>query len=148
MTNPFAASEPRPASFSDANPNLVSEAAARDTSENLIDFPSFEAEIPPVTRSGSSGPQLPSDPALRAVVEALLSFEPEKQCKAVGFTRTGNKDTDEVTKTLASKASLAARKFGVKVISRTVPHPHDVNKPAHQKRYIVALWRAKEEVKA
>jgi hypothetical protein len=76
-----------------------------------------------------------------------MSFEPLKQAKAIGFTRTGDRAVDDKTDNLASKASLAARKFGIKAVRRTIVHPADAHKPSHEQRYVVALWRGVEEPK-
>lgn len=145
MTNPFATSTPRPELVSE---ELVSQANARDYSDNVLDFPDFDMDVPEISRAsgrGKSGPAMPRDPEQAAILKALLTFEPMKQAKAVGFTRTGDKSVDEKTENLASKVSLAARKHGIKVIRRTTVHPHDVSKPSHEQRYVVALWRAKDE---
>ena len=141
MTNPFATNEVRPEPVSET---LVAEANARDYSGNILDFPDFDMDVPEISRSNGrkAGPAFPRDPEQAAILKALLSFEPMKQAKAVGFTRTGNKAVDEKTENLASKVSLAARKHGVKVIRRTTVHPHDVSKPSHAQRHVVALWRA------
>ena len=141
MTNPFATNEVRPEPVSET---LVAEANARDYSGNILDFPDFDMDVPEISRvnTGKRGPAFPRDLEQAAILKALLSFEPMKQAKAVGFTRTGNKAVDEKTENLASKVSLAARKHGVKVIRRTTVHPHDVSKPSHEQRHVVALWRA------
>jgi hypothetical protein len=142
MTNPFATSTQRPEPISET---FVAEANARDF--GAIDFPDFEMDIPEISRAFQkrSGPAMPKDPAQAAILKVLLEGEPEKTAKAVGFTRTGDKSIDDATDTLASKVSLAARKHGVKVIRRTTVHPHDVHKPSHEQRHVVALWRAKDE---
>lgn len=145
MTNPFATSAPRPEPVSE---ELVAQSNARDYSANVLDFPDFDMDVPEISRVGSQrsgGPAMPRDPEQKKILEALLKFEPMKQAKAVGFTRTGDKTVDEKTETLASKVSLAARKHGIKVIRRTTVHPHDVSKPSHEQRHVVALWRAKDE---
>lgn len=144
MTNPFAASTPRPEPVSET---LVAQSNARDYSANMLEFPDFDMDIPEISRAFTAkrGPAMPKDPEQAAILTALLGFQPEKQAKAVGFTRTGDKTVDERTENLASKVSLAARKHGIKVIRRTTVHPHDVNKPSHEQRHVVALWRAKDE---
>ena len=142
MTNPFATNEVRPEPVSET---LVAEANARDYSANLLDFPDFDMDVPEISRSNgraSSGPAFPRDPEQAAILKAILTFKPMTQAKAVGFTRTGNKAVDDKTENLASKVSLAARKHGIKVIRRTTVHPHDVNKPSHEQRHVLALWRA------
>jgi hypothetical protein len=141
MTNPFATNEVRPEPVSE---DLVSQANARDYSANLLDFPDFDMDVPEISRSNgrTSGPAMPRDPEQAAILKAILTFKPMTQAKAVGFTRTGNKAVDDKTENLASKVSLAARKHGVKVIRRTTVHPHDVNKPSHEQRHVLALWRA------
>jgi hypothetical protein len=113
----------------------------------MLDFPDFDMDVPEISRACTvkRGPAMPKDPEQAAILTALLGFEPMKQAKAVGFTRTGDKAVDEKTENLASKVSLAARKHGIKVIRRTTVHPHDVNKTSHEQRHVVALWRAKDE---
>jgi hypothetical protein len=144
MTNPFATSAPRPEPVSE---ELVSQANARDYSANMLDFPDFDMDVPEISRAAGSksGPAMPRDPEQCKILEALLTFKPMQQAKAVGFVRTGDKAVDEKTENLASKVSLAARKHGIKVIRRTTVHPHDAHKPSHEQRHVVALWRAKDE---
>lgn len=140
--NPFATSTPRPAPV---DQTLVAEANARDYTDSLFEFPEFEMEVPEITRTsgrGNGSPALPKDPEQRALVEALISFVPgSNQAKFVGFTRTGDTAIDEKTKTLATNVSLRARKHGIKVITRTMVHPHDLAKPKHEQRYVMAMWR-------
>jgi len=149
MTNPFASTDPRPEPI---NETFVAEANARDFSASALDFPDFEMEVPEITRVGGTrgnGPALPKDPATRAVIEALKGFEPgSKSAKFLGFTKTGNPDIDRATEKLASNVSLAAGKHGLRVTRRTMPHPHDVNKPSHERRHVVAVWRAADKAEA
>lgn len=140
MTNPFATSEVRPEPVSET---LVAQANSRDYGQNFIEFPDFTMDIPEIRRVNRT-PAMPRDPQQAAILTALLNGVPEKTAKAVGFTRTGDKSVDDATENLASKVSLAARKHGVKLIRRTTVHPHDVNKPSHEQRHVVALWKAKD----
>jgi hypothetical protein len=151
--NPFAPNAPRPAPVAQEIVAEYNEAHAAPDSD-FPDFPEFEAYVPAVTRGSAGGARrLPEHPIALWLLETDPAVEDEHgnvkgKFKVLPTPISGNSAADEKVRkevstiTLSLKRHVDAHGRPIRVLSRTIMHPHDAGKPLHQRRRVVAVWRA------